>query len=223
MKAERLRDLEAAFRALPSEDISAILAHAPSCGHCREELAVLAELASARNEQAGPPTPALRDRILDHARLDEHRARSARVAWTAAAVAALATIVLGAWSLPFAGDRDGGGDRTVASEQALALLAEPSSTILNLDPEQGRLVVAPSGKAVLVLAGLETLAGGETYEAWVVSAGRELAAGLFQGGDAVHLLTASVDPGSSVVVTVEPEGGSPTMTGSPVLSSPVRS
>jgi len=220
--AERLRKLEAAFRALPPEDVAAILAHAPSCAHCREELAVLAELATARHEETRAPNPALRDRVLDHARLDERRARSVRVAWAATAAAALAAIALGAWSVSLAGDRDRMRDRAAGSEQALALLAEPASTILRLEPARGRLVVAPSGEAVLVLASLEPLAGGETYEAWVVTAGREQAAGLFRSGDPVHLLTRTVDPGSFVLVTVEPEGGSATMTGPPVLRSPVR-
>ncbi|MFE7844166.1 anti-sigma factor domain-containing protein [Microbacterium sp. NPDC057407] len=73
------------------------------------------------------------------------------------------------------------------------------------------------GKAVLVSDGLPAIAEDESFELWFVRDGGAVSAGTFdaatEGASTTTLLDGALEPGDTIAVTVEPEGGSPT--GSP--------
>lgn len=68
------------------------------------------------------------------------------------------------------------------------------------------------GKAVLVSDGLPVLADDESFELWFVRDGEAVSAGTFDtsaGGQSTTLLDGAMEPGDTIAVTIEPEGGSP--------------
>ena len=121
----------------------------------------------------------------------------------------------------------------LAEQQALlGLIASPSSqtfAILGTDhqPESyGKLIAdSETGSAVLVVAGLQPLAAGKTYEFWLIEGDTPpVAAGLFEvneEGRAILKVSQAVTPGSydAVGVSVEPRGGSEQPTGDIVMLS----
>lgn len=68
------------------------------------------------------------------------------------------------------------------------------------------------GKAVLVSDGLPELTDEQDFELWFVRDGQAVSAGVFEpsaDGDTTALLTGTMEPGDTIAVTVEPQGGSP--------------
>ena len=69
------------------------------------------------------------------------------------------------------------------------------------------------GVAQLTVTGLPAAPEGKTYEIWVIEGKTPRPAGLFSGGGKqVVMLTRPAPDGSTVAVTLEPEGGSDTPT-----------
>ncbi|MFD4958977.1 anti-sigma factor domain-containing protein [Microbacterium sp. NPDC058389] len=68
------------------------------------------------------------------------------------------------------------------------------------------------GKAVLVSDGLPAIADDESFELWFVRDGAAVAAGTFEpaAGTTAALMEGAMQPGDTIAVTVEPQGGSPT-------------
>jgi anti-sigma factor RsiW len=74
-------------------------------------------------------------------------------------------------------------------------------------------VFVDQGVAQLTVTGLPTAPDGKTYEIWVIEGKTPRPAGLFSGGGKqVVMLTRPAPDGSTVAVTLEPEGGSDTPT-----------
>lgn len=68
------------------------------------------------------------------------------------------------------------------------------------------------GKAVLVSDDLPEIADDESFQMWFVREGGEaVSAGVFeaQAGTSTEILQGALEPGDTIAVTVEPEGGSP--------------
>ncbi len=67
------------------------------------------------------------------------------------------------------------------------------------------------GKVVLQSQGLPEIADDQSFELWFVRAGTPVSAGTFEStdGSATALLEGAMEPGDTIAVTIEPEGGSP--------------
>jgi anti-sigma-K factor RskA len=213
-----------ALDALDSEERRAYEAHLPGCESCRAELAAFWETTAALAVAAsGPAPPAeLKERILATVRaeppvvvpLAPRRRRVVPALAAAAAVAAVVALATGLWATRLSGELD-------ETRAALALLADPGARTVALRSGSGRLVVGPDGRALLLLPGLEPAPAGKTYEVWIVASGSPRPAGLFDGRDAIDVVTLEgrVEPGAVVAVTVEAAGGVPAPTSDPVVAS----
>jgi anti-sigma-K factor RskA len=201
-----LHDLAApyALDALDERERRAFRRHLDSCSGCRDALRRLEDAAAALALAAGPatPPPRLRANVLAEARRARPplplRRRRPLLA-VAAAAAACAAVTLGIWGL-----------RTEHTDGARLALTGAS----------GSLVVAPSGRAVLVVERLAPAPPGHTYQAWIVRDGAARPAGLLAGGKrTVVELTRPLQPGASVAVTLERRGAAERRRGPSVLRS----
>lgn len=90
---------------------------------------------------------------------------------------------------------------------------------------QGQLIVDPNSEsAVLVIAGLDQLEAGKTYQVWLIDGGTPVSAGLLtvdENGQGVFIVTSEAAIGSfnALGISIEPEGGSPQPTGDIVVLS----
>ena len=212
MEHERVHELTAAYalHALRPDEERAFEAHLSRCSECREELASFDDTtaALAYGVEAPAPPPALRERILTEARAERPNVRSLRPRWAApaaavAAVAAVAALALGLWAVSLSNELK--SEREARSEQP---------RVFPVSGTDGRLVVAPTGEAVLLLPDLDPAPRGKTYEAWVIEDGAPQPAGLFEGGERTAVaLVRPVPEGATVAVTIERAGGVPAPTG----------
>jgi anti-sigma-K factor RskA len=211
-----LHELVAAYalNALDDDDRVAFEEHLADCPQCAVQLAELRDAAAALAyvpETVAPPA-ALRSRILETARAERPnvvplRPRPART-WglgAVAAVAVAAAVALAFWNVSLHND----------------LNRSSAVRLHTLEGAQGNLAVADTGTAALFVCGLGDAPAGKTYEAWVLTRGRAARAGQFAGGQGCVAvpLAHDVPSGSSVAVTVEPEGGSDQPTTTPIVRS----
>lgn len=226
-----LHDLTAAYAldALDAADRARYEEHLAACEPCREELEGFWDVSGALAHAAGgPPPPAsLRDRILERAR-DERpnvvpfrRRFAVPVLSSAAAIAAVAALALGLWGTSVSNDLDELRARAGSDRQAIAVLADPNHRSIRLAGADGRLVVSTTGRAAMVLSGLDRAPEGKVYEIWVIEAGRATPAGLFEGADTRTVLALSrpVPEDAVVAVTLERAGGVDSPTGTPLFTS----
>ena len=217
-----LHDLTAAYAldALDADEAREYEAHLARCERCRTELAALSEAtgALAYATEAPPPPAALRARILQQAQRERANVIPLRSRWAlplaaASAIAACAAIALGLWAASLHGKLD-------RQQRLVALLGDPAARQVELAAGRGRLVVAPSGEAALILKRLGPAPSGKTYEAWVSTGGSPQPAGTFAGGPehSLLLLDRRVPHAATVLVTVEHTGGVDAPTQKPVLS-----
>jgi anti-sigma factor RsiW len=196
MTNEELHDLTAAYAldALDADERRAYEGHLAGCERCRGDLAELGETVGALGLAAEGPAPpeALRDRILVAAREEGPsnvvalRPRRRLYAVTTVAAVAAVGLVIGLYAA-FSGGSS--SDRLAAS------------------------VSVDQGVAQLTVTGLPSAPEGKTYEIWVIEGKTPRPAGLFSGGGKqVVVLTRPAPDGSTVAVTLEPEGGSDTPT-----------
>jgi anti-sigma-K factor RskA len=114
----------------------------------------------------------------------------------------------------------GGGQAQVAA----ALRSPGHRTVVLRSPSGAalaELVVLTSGRGYLVQSTMPALPAGQTYQLWAIIGGQPISAGLLgnRPGQAAFTL-ASTSP-SSMAVTVEPAGGSPTPNGTMVATGPL--
>jgi len=223
MESGTVHELTAAYAldALDPGEERAFEEHLRSCESCREELASFQTAAASLGfaVESPEPPPALRGRILE--RVQGERGvvvplRRSRLVLGAvsglAAVAAAVAIGLGIWAASLSNELD-------ATRDALAIVGDPSARSVALSGATGRLVVAPEGRAALVVRGLDPAPAGRTYEIWVIEANRPQRAGEFEGGGQrnVVLLDRKVPADAVVAVTVEEDGGVRSPTGKPLF------
>ena len=175
-----IHDLTApyALDALDGPETEAFEKHLRHCEDCRAEVAMLRETASLLAHDAPPvePPPELRERILASARAERgnvipFRQRFAAPIAAAAAVAACAALALGVWAGML---KNTVGDREAAlrsQARALAVAASPGARQIPLSGGHGSLVVAPGGRAALILSGLPKPPPGKVFVAWVMRFG----------------------------------------------------
>jgi len=188
----------------------------------------------------GPDPPkGLRSRILDGV---GGRSSSFFNAWTAAAATAAVMIAvgIGIYSYEQRGFRE-----QVAQLQAVAQRSSSDAAFMReaidlLQAPETRAVVfgegqptPPRGKVFFQRSGVLLIAShlppppaGKTYEMWVIRAGKPTPAGLFASdaqGTAIHLYRPATSPQTSdiVAVTLEPAGGAPLPTSTPVIAVPL--
>ncbi len=111
---------------------------------------------------------------------------------------------------------------------ALRFLDQPETKLVGFGsdepaPPRGNVFVNPKSGVLLVASNLPQLANDKTYQLWMIPKnGNPLPAGLFRSdasGIAVHLRTGQFDSlaTGAVAVTVEPGGGSPQPTSTPII------
>ena len=216
-----LHDLTAGYAldALDPDERARYEEHLASCETCRAELQEFWQVAGALGRAAGGPTPpaSLRDRILEQAR-DERpnvvplrRRIAAPVLASAAAIAALVAVALGVWSLGLSNDLDD-------ANSVLAVLGDPNARVHPTADGEANLVVTPTGRAALVVKMLAPAPKGKDYEIWVFENGVPKSAGLFERPGAT-MLSRKVEPGQTVAVTLEPDGGVDAPTSDPLFTA----
>lgn len=220
--------------ALEDDERSRFEAHLDDCEHCREEIAFLRvatdALPVAVEQHAAPP--ALKDRIMnvvnaeaellraagpeaDRPRVAEPRRRERRwwslVPRSGLALAASVLLIVGGvtgWVL-----RDGGGTPTRTVVAGVEV------------PDASAELVVRGDHSTLKTRGLPRPGTGRVYQVWLMREGAKDP----EPTDALFTVsrdgTASVDvPGSigdveAVLVTEEPDGGSPAPTSEPIIAA----
>lgn len=203
-----------ALRALDPDDERAVEQHLAECEGCRHKLAEFEAVAAALAYAAPAAAPPLelRDRILGAAEpvvqppvpppVRERRRWWPRIAAVAAPGFAVLAIALAAWNISLRNDL--GDTRSRFATGRVIHLANVGN-------------VVTSGGSAILYADLKPAPSGKTYEAWVITGGKPVPAGTFDGGTGTRLtLTHDVAAGDSVAVTVEPEGGSAQPTSEPL-------
>jgi anti-sigma-K factor RskA len=228
MGHDDIHELTAAYTldALDEADAREYEEHLRDCSRCRDELRELSEVAAALAyaTAAPPPPPALRERILDEVRRDgsnvvPFRARRTFFATAGlAAVAACAAIGLGVWAFSLQGSLDKERRAGRSRDSVIALIADPAATKRPLSGGKGTLVVGPDRSGALVLSDVDAAPKGKDYEAWVAQGEEVKPAGVFEGGsERLVKLEHSVPPGSTVMVTIEDDGGVDVPEGKPLF------
>jgi anti-sigma-K factor RskA len=214
-----------ALGALTASERSRFERHLEDCSTCSRELPGLESAAAALAvdvEDADPP-PGLRRRIVEaavservpaRARPIRHRPWVVPAAASLAAAAACAAVGLGVWAVRLSGDLDRASTRR-ADVRAVSILADPTAARFRLRGADGILAVTGAREAALLVSRLPRAERNRTYELWVVSESKPRPAGMFAGGGAASLvaLERRVPPGAHVSVSLEPAGGSRTLTG----------
>ena len=231
MGHEDLYELTAAYAldALDERDQRAYEDHLRTCTQCREDLAAVQETAGllAYGAAAEPPPPSLRERILDQARKERTNVIPIRRRWalpaaaSVAAVAAMAAIGLGLWASSLRSDLTGERQARTGLEQVVSVISDPRSERVSASVGSGTLVVSPTGAAALILPNLDPAPSGKIYEAWIAEDAAPEPAGLFQAaGDRTHVaLPRPVPKGATVMVTLEPAGGTTEPSAEPLFAA----
>jgi anti-sigma-K factor RskA len=215
--------------ALPEDERSGFEAHVSTCEACRSEIDELAGAADALpvSAPAMVPPPALKARIMAEVnreaallaaagsgadRPEAKPARREKHRWFGLPSLALACTTLlagiGVGAAVFAG----GGGKTLqvaASGAAAKAVAE---------------VDVSGDKAVLVAHNMPEPGQGKTYQVWLKRPGEapQPTSALFtplSDGSATATVTGDLEDGDQILVTAEPEGGSPMPTSDPVLAA----
>jgi Anti-sigma-K factor rskA len=177
---------------------------------------------------ATPATPVERERDDDFLELPPADRLSGATLATLAAVVGMAAIALGLWAFARSVSDDGSTAivRPPISEaaQAISLLSKPTTVRLPLEGADERAVLAVSsgGRGLLVLDGLGIAPVERTYQAWVVPPrprSTPLPAAVFTGVETIVPLTARVEPGAMVGVTIERDGGATAPTKALILTA----
>jgi anti-sigma-K factor RskA len=215
---------------LEAEETEALEAHLEGCEHCRDELRWLQPAIDMIGEsvpQLEPP-PGLRARLMAEVRSDvaetaapagwEARRtevrprRRSRSLWgflgrPAAALTAVALVVavVAGYAL-----RGGGGEGRTTTTQTVAQGGAIHAT-LERSGDSG----------TLMLTGLKQVRMGHVYQAWVRRNHRILPSSLFEArgnGTASTAIPHQLNGADTVMVTVEPQGGSKQPSSSPLVS-----
>ncbi|MGE0819045.1 MAG: anti-sigma factor [Candidatus Nanopelagicales bacterium] len=236
-----------ALDALEPAEAAAFEQHLESCDACREEVRSLREAAGALSFDAEEPPPAsLRSSVLagisqvrplppvgaaapqPPAATDDlaaARARRARMRspWLVGAAAALALLAGGAVvrSVQLGTQLD---SVSAQAAEVTAVLTAPDATTTSASVTTGgRAAVVSSaslGKSVLVTDGMAPAPAGRTYQIWYLSdSGAPASAGFVpEGSSTAVVLSGDLSAATGVGVTVEPAGGSPAPTTTPILA-----
>ncbi|HET8561298.1 MAG TPA: anti-sigma factor [Marmoricola sp.] len=215
--------------------------HLAGCADCRTEVQGLREAATRLAETtATPPPPALRDRVLAditrvrplppeeptgreatpaparttaaHARPRRHWARLLAAAAAVLAIAGVGTVATHPWQ---------GSNQGQLSLADRVLTARDAQRTTATFPGGASATVVRSvsqGRAVIVTRRMPAAPRGKVYELWLQDpSGTMQPAGLMPpGADQTVLLKGDAATAKAVGITVEPAGGSPRPTSTPI-------
>lgn len=218
MNCEDVRELAGAYAldALPLDERREVEAHLADCdshGEYASFIAAARALDSAWPERE--PSPELRQRLLAALDADAEPAgvvierrstrwwASARPAYALAASLAALVIGLAAWNVVLVAGSDG--------DDVLVAQLTGGAT--------GRIVYLPGERVMyLTVDDLPPLTPEQTFQAWAIRDGSPASVGTFEGSPAgvALVMTADLDEGDRVAVTIEPAGGSPQPTTDPI-------
>ena len=220
-----------ALGALPDAERAEFEAHLSECRACADEVAGLRETAALLGNAVEHVCPStLRPRVLDALRLVRQETvtvfsrrqglqRAAvlvsAACLTAAAVAGVHGALTKSTTIPVAAT-----PRTPIGD----LLAAPDLRLVTAGNSVGGAALSGSRDEMLFFAdGLQTLPLDRTYQLWLVDHHGPRSAGTTRPAGAVtSLLVSGIDEVREVVLTIEPAGGSPSPTSSPVLTITLR-
>jgi anti-sigma-K factor RskA len=220
-----------ALDALDPQERSAYEEHLARCERCRDELSTFWEATASLALAAGGPEPSpdLRERILAAARAEPQNVVPLRRrppftpvrVWSAvAAVAAVVAIGLGVWAASLHGRLGDANDKLAAEQSTLSVVSDPDGRTVSLAKGDGQLIVAPGGRAVMVVDGLSPAPSGKAYEVWVIRGTTPTRAGLFHGGArSIVPVRGKVGKDAVVAVTLESSDGVDVPTTTPLVAS----
>ena len=234
-----------ALGSLEDPELSEIRAHLRrECEDCTKGVREACGLASALGAGLEGPEPPkrLRNRVLEGVGGRPEKRFSLINAWTAAAATAALMIAvgIGIYSYEQRGFREQLAQVQAVAQrsssdaafmrQAIELLQAPETRAVGFGEGQP---TPPRGKVFFQRAGVLLLAShlpppppGKTYEMWVIRAGKPTPAALFASdaqGTAIHIYRPVTPPETSdvIAVTLEPAGGVPLPTSTPVIAAPL--
>jgi anti-sigma-K factor RskA len=150
-----------------------------------------------------------------------------RLTATAAAVAAAAAVVLGVVAVRTGHERDAAQAQLARIQAQYAPVAQLGAApdargSFGTGVQGGTAFVLASqelDKAVLLVSGLPTAPAGRTYQAWLIGNGRPRSVGLVGWGASTQapLEFGGLGGAAKVGLTIEPAGGSPQPTTTPVV------
>jgi anti-sigma-K factor RskA len=215
-----------AIDALTSEEAEQFATHLEGCQACRDEVRELQE-ASARlgaSEAIAPP-PALKARVLaaaDQLPQLPPKVTSTRVArprrwitWAGAVAAAVVLVTGGIIGVNQLNNQD----TPVASDSVSKVFSAPDAKTATVDTPEGPVRVATSadsGQMALDTARLHHLSQSRVYQMWAVHNGRPTSVGVVDDLDSGKVMPIPAS-GTTVAITIEPEGGSKQPTSKPIV------
>jgi anti-sigma-K factor RskA len=178
---------------------------------------------------ASPPPPELKNRVLAMA----HETRQVSPASSVhlprvgprrlLAVAATVAVLAGGAGLGTAAweNHEDAQQARIEATRITDVLTDPNRTESAAQISGGgqATVVAAGGSAVFAARDLPAAQPGKTYQLWVIGGNRIRSAGLLPVEDgAARAWVTGVSPGSSLAVSVEPDGGSEQPTTTPITN-----
>lgn len=197
-----------ALDALPADDELEVARHIETCDECRLELEEFQEVERWMRDHLEQALPAgFEDRLLR--KVAPPTVVATRRRWlvpslAAALAATLAVAGLSVWR--------GAASRDELTAARTALEAVATGEVIFLSGSGGQARLAYDGKeGVLVAAELPPLAEDRVYQLWLQQGQKPISAGTFEGSNDVTLFrtTLPVEEFDTVIVTLEPEEGSP--------------
>lgn len=206
-----------AVDALSPHEAEDFATHLEGCQACRDEVRELQEAAARMGaSEAISPPPALKARVLAAAdQLPQlppkvtsiRSARSRRWMTWAGAVAAAVVLVAGA----IVGINQFSSEETpVASDSVSQVFSASDAKTTTVDTPQGPVKVAmsaDSGQMAVDTDRLHHLSQSRVYQMWAVHNGRATSVGVIENPDAGKVMPIPAS-GTTVAITIEPEGGS---------------
>jgi anti-sigma-K factor RskA len=227
-----------ALHALSDEERTRFERHLGACRSCAEEVAEFtATAARLAGAVAVAPRPGLKQEVLDRVGTVRQVPPPTRPPRPAGAfrrrlprLALAACLVLAAGLGGVAGwEHDRAQDAATEARQVrqradelIAVLGAPDAVTRRVPLDGGahaRVVVsAARDRAVLVASGMADPPGGKVYQLWYDVGGTMRSAGLLDADrtDQAVVLAGSANSASAVGITVEPAGGSPRPTSTPL-------
>ncbi len=152
--------------------------------------------------------------------------RQPRVPRLAAALAAACLVILVVLGISQTLTRHRSGSAPTASAAISRIITAPDARTQTMRTSAGgtvTVVVSAGQQAAVVSAtGMRTLPSAQTYQLWVIGPDGARSAGLLsRTGRAGPVLASGVEPGDRIGITVEPAGGTPGPTTTPVIAVPV--
>jgi anti-sigma-K factor RskA len=221
-------------------------AHLAECPDCQQQIAefhaTTTRLAMAVAEQ---PSNQLRQRVLAEIRqtrqepptvsetqdlASDGRARPSRRRWAMRLAAAAAVLLALALGVVIRNDLDATRDELAAAQaryQELAeLLSAPDLQVSVGQAVDGRgsataAVSRGLDQGLLATTGLPPAPARHTYQAWLIGTSGPRSAGLLDSADMPPLVFNGLGSADKIGVTVEPEGGSPQPTTTPIMLFPM--